>query len=201
MKSLRDYRTQFIKLLEPFAAYMDDRGVTPVQLMLGSAAMTLVAGLLIAAAAPTQLIFAILPLVLFLRLALNATDDILVKEHKKESKIAFYIGELGDVFSDIVLYLPFIFIPGISQILVIFSIFGAIFTEFAGVLSLQFGKIRRYEGPMGKVDRAVAFSFVAVIYGFDILGVGWINFFLTIIFLAEAMTIYNRVMLAISKGK
>ena len=199
MKSLHDLKPQFQKLLKPVASALDKQGITPVQLMVISAGISLFAGLLLAAAAPTQYIFVLLPFVLVLRLTLNAVDELLIKVHKKDSKIAFYLGEIGDVFSDIVLYLPFLFIPGVSQILVIFNVFASTFTEFTGVLGLEIGKKRRYEGPMGKIDRAVAFSFVAVVYGLGLLGVGWVNFFLTIIFLAQGLTVYNRIFKAIVK--
>ena len=200
MKSLHDFKPGFQKALKPIASFLDSKGITPVQLMLISAAITLFAGLTLASAASTQIIFVFLPFILILRLTLNAVDELLIKVHKKESKLTFYLGELGDVFSDIVLYLPFIYIDGISQVLVMFNIFASIFTEFAGVLGLEMGRKRRCEGPMGKTDRAVAFSLVAVVWGFGILSIGWINFMLTVIFLAQALTIYNRVMAAIQKS-
>lgn len=56
---------------------------------------------------------------------------------------------------------------------------------------------RRNQGPMGKVDRAVAFSVVAIVYGFGLLDAGAVNFLLTVIFLAQALTIYNRVIAAV----
>ncbi len=198
MRSLHDLKPYFQKYLMPVASRLIDHDVSPVQLMAIACGLSLIIGIVMAALAPLSAgIFLLLPLALGARLLLNAIDEIIIKKIKKKSKYAFYLSEMTDVFSDIVLYLPFLYVPGISQVLVVFNVFAAIFTEFAGVLGVGVTQTRRTHGPMGKVDRAVAFSFVAIVYGFGVLDAGAVNFLLTIIFLAQALTIYNRVIAAV----
>jgi CDP-diacylglycerol--glycerol-3-phosphate 3-phosphatidyltransferase len=198
MRSLHDLKPYLQKYLTPVAKKLIDRDVFPVQLMLIACGLSLVVGIIMAALAPVSIaIFLLLPLALGARLLLNAIDEILIKKLKKKSKYAFYLSEMTDVFSDVVLYLPFLYVPDISQVLVVFNVFAAIFTEFAGVLGVGVTQARRNQGPMGKVDRAVAFSVVAIVYGFGLLDAGAVNFLLTVIFLAQALTIYNRVIAAV----
>ena len=42
----------------------------------------------------------LLPAVLFLRMALNAIDGMLAREHNQKSALGAILNELGDVFSD-----------------------------------------------------------------------------------------------------
>ena len=51
--------------------------------------------------------FLLLPLWLFLRMALNAIDGMLAREFGQQSALGAYLNELSDVVSDAALYLPF----------------------------------------------------------------------------------------------
>lgn len=62
--------------------------------------------------------------------------------------------ELGDVLSDLALYLPLGYVAPESFPVVILFAIGAVLTEFCGVLGYALGVNRHYEGPMGKSDRA-----------------------------------------------
>ena len=72
-----------------------------------------------------------------------------------QSSTGAILNELGDVVSDAVLYLPFAFLPGINDLLVIVLVILAILVEMTGVIAVQIGASRRYEGPFGKSDRAL----------------------------------------------
>ena len=54
-----------------------------------------------------QLPLLLLPLVLFLRMALNAIDGMMAREFGQKSRLGAVLNELGDVLSDACLYLPF----------------------------------------------------------------------------------------------
>jgi CDP-diacylglycerol--glycerol-3-phosphate 3-phosphatidyltransferase len=62
----------------------------------------------------------------------------------------------------------------------------------AGVLAVQVGAERRYDGPMGKSDRAFVFSVIALGLGLDLLPPAWINILLMVVVLLLAVTIVNR---------
>ena len=98
-------------------------------------------------------------------MALNAIDGMLAREFKQKSDLGFYLNELGDVVADTALYLPFMFLLP-NPMLVLMVVLLAILIEFAGVLALGVGNDRRYDGPFGKSDRAVAFGVLGYIMVF-----------------------------------
>src|SRR5699024_3955825 len=92
----------------------------------------------------------------------NAIDGMLAKEHQMKTPLGNILNELGDVFSDAFLFLPFALIPQYSAVIVIFVVLLAIISEMTGVLGIVIGASRRYDGPMGKSDRAFVFGFLAL---------------------------------------
>jgi CDP-diacylglycerol--glycerol-3-phosphate 3-phosphatidyltransferase len=61
----------------------------------------------------------LLPVVMFLRMALNAVDGMLAREHNQKSSLGAVLNELGDVVSDAALYLPLALVPGFSPALIV----------------------------------------------------------------------------------
>ena len=53
----------------------------------------------------------LVPLVLFKRMALNAIDGMLAREHGMKSALGGFLNELADVISDAAIYLPFACCP------------------------------------------------------------------------------------------
>jgi CDP-diacylglycerol--glycerol-3-phosphate 3-phosphatidyltransferase len=134
----------------------------------------------------------LIPPVLFIRMALNAVDGILAREHAMKTPLGAILNELVDVLSDAALYLPFALIAGINGPLVVIAVVLAVISEMAGVLAVQVGAERRYDGPMGKSDRAFVFSVIALGLGLDLLPPAWINILLMVVVLLLAVTIVNR---------
>ena len=91
-------------------------------------------------------------------MALNAIDGMLAREHGQKSRLGAYLNELGDVVSDAALYAPFALLPPFGRFWIGLVILLAALTEFAGVLGPTVGASRRYDGPMGKSDRALVFG-------------------------------------------
>jgi CDP-diacylglycerol--glycerol-3-phosphate 3-phosphatidyltransferase len=133
-----------------------------------------------------------MPIILLLRLALNAVDGMLAREHDMRSKIGTILNELGDVVSDIVLYLPFALVPGVAVGLVVGVVLLAVLSEMVGVVGVQLGGSRRYDGPMGKSDRAFFFGAVALLFGLDVPAGIWTSIVLAAMMLLLTLTIYNR---------
>src|SRR6185436_7204944 len=96
----------------------------------------------------------LLPVWLFLRMALNAIDGMMARELGMSTQLGAVLNELGDVVSDLGVYLPLALVSEPAQWPIIAFSIGAILTEFSGVLARALGASRRYEGPMGKSDRA-----------------------------------------------
>lgn len=69
----------------------------------------------------------------------------------------------------------------------------AVISEYAGVMGPLAGASRRYDGPMGKSDRAFAFGVLGTGVAIGLLNAAWINGLLLVILLLSLYTLYNRV--------
>jgi CDP-diacylglycerol--glycerol-3-phosphate 3-phosphatidyltransferase len=133
------------------------------------------------------------PAILFVRMALNAIDGMLAREHGQKTPLGAILNELGDAVSDAALYLPFAMVPGFSWWLVAAAVILAILTEMAGVLGQTIGAARRYDGPMGKSDRAFAFGLLALLVGLDVFPLAWRDPAMGVVAALAAFTVWNRV--------
>jgi len=61
------------------------------------------------------------------------------------------------------------------------------------VVTVQIGASRRYDGPLGKSDRAFIFGCIAFMLGVGIRPGIWIDVVLAVGLLLSLYTIYNRV--------
>jgi CDP-diacylglycerol--glycerol-3-phosphate 3-phosphatidyltransferase len=132
------------------------------------------------------------PVVCFGRMALNAIDGMLAREFGQKSKLGAVLNELGDVLSDAVLYLPFALVGAISAPLVVGVVLLAIVSEMAGVVAVQIGATRRYDGPAGKSDRAFIFGLVGLLAGCGVAPGAWTTWLLAAELLLLVVTIVNR---------
>jgi CDP-diacylglycerol--glycerol-3-phosphate 3-phosphatidyltransferase len=193
MFTIYDLKPSFQRLLRPVCDWLARHGITPNQLTVGTAVMSLAQGLWLTLEPGVRLPLLILPLVLFVRMGLNAIDGMLAKENGLQSRLGALLNELGDAVSDTVLYLPFALIPGVNQALVVLLVITGILVEMSGVVTVQIGASRRYDGPLGKSDRAFLFGCIALMLGVGIKSGIWIDVVLTVGLLLSLYTIYNRV--------
>ena len=192
MPTIYDLKPSFQRLLRPVCDWLARHGITPNQLTVGTALMSLAEGLWLTLEPGARLPLLVLPLVLFVRRGLNAIDGMLAKENRLQSRLGALLNELGDVVSDIVLYLPFALIPGVNPVLVILVVIAGIIVEMTGVVTIQIGASRRYDGPLGKSDRAFLFGCIAFILGVGIMPIVWIDVVLIVCLLLSFYTVYNR---------
>jgi CDP-diacylglycerol--glycerol-3-phosphate 3-phosphatidyltransferase len=167
-------------------------GITANQVTLSAAILSTALGVLIAASDAARWPLLLLPPFLFLRMALNAIDGMLAREFGQKSRLGAVLNELGDVISDTALYLPFALIPGVPPLLVALVVAIAIMTEMAGVVAVQIGATRRYDGPFGKSDRAVFFGALALALGLGVPAGLWSTIALAVAALAGLLTLVNR---------
>jgi CDP-diacylglycerol--glycerol-3-phosphate 3-phosphatidyltransferase len=137
---------------------------------------------------------------LFLRMALNAIDGMLAREHNMQTALGGMLNELGDVISDAALYLPFALVPGISPLVVVIVVLLSVLTEMTGVVAVQIGASRRYDGPMGKSDRAFVFGLLAFLLGFGLEAEWWANAGLVLVGVLSAWTVVNRAVRALNES-
>nr|WP_225780748.1 CDP-alcohol phosphatidyltransferase family protein [Pseudomonas sp. Marseille-Q3773] len=193
MASIYQLKPRFQALLRPSVRRLHERGVTANQVTLAAALMSVLLGLLLATLAHVAWLFILLPLWMLLRMALNAIDGMLAREFGQQSTLGAYLNELCDVIADTALYLPFALLPGVSPTLVVLVVLTATFSEYAGVMGPLAGASRRYDGPMGKSDRAFAFGVLGTGVAFGLLAGAWINGLLLVILALSLYTLYNRV--------
>lgn len=192
MASIYDLKPAFQGLLRPLVGGMAKIGVTANQVTVGAMLLSMLAGGLIASNPAEQWPLLLVPAVLFVRMALNAIDGMLAREFDMQSALGGFLNELGDVVSDIFLYLPFALLAGVSAPLVILIVLFAVISEMTGVVAVQVGASRRYDGPMGKSDRAFIFGALALALGLGVVSGLWLNILLGTVLLLLLLTIANR---------
>ena len=164
--SIYDLKPKFQNLLRPLVIKLEQRGVTANQVTLTACAISVILGLILTALSGYHWLFILIPIWLFVRMALNAIDGMLAREFNQKSRLGGYLNEITDVVSDAALYLPFAFVHPFDALQIGLIIWLSALTEFCGVLGQVQGKTRRYDGPLGKSDRAFLFGVLGLVYVF-----------------------------------
>ena len=164
--SIYDLKPKFQNLLRPLVITLEQRGVTANQVTLTACAISVILGLILTALSGYHWLFILIPIWLFVRMALNAIDGMLAREFNQKSRLGGYLNEITDVVSDAALYLPFAFVHPFDALQIGLIIWLSALTEFCGVLGQVQGKTRRYDGPLGKSDRAFLFGLLGLVYVF-----------------------------------
>jgi CDP-diacylglycerol--glycerol-3-phosphate 3-phosphatidyltransferase len=199
--SIYQLKPRFQALLRPSVQRLYERGVTANQVTVCAALVSVLLGVLLAWLAHVTWLFGLIPLWMLLRMALNAVDGMLAREFGQQSKLGAYLNELSDVIADAALYLPFALLAGVSPTLVVLVVISALICEYAGVMGPLAGASRRYDGPMGKSDRAFAFGVLGAGVAFGLLSPTWINGLLLVIALLSLYTLYNRVRRGLAEAR
>jgi CDP-diacylglycerol--glycerol-3-phosphate 3-phosphatidyltransferase len=168
-------------------------GVTPNQVTVIALMLSLLAGALIVLFPRSQWPLLLVPVVLLKRMALNAIDGMLAREHGMRSALGGFLNELGDVLSDAALYLPFALLAGVAPLPVVLVVMVAIIGEMTGVVAQALGASRRYDGPMGKSDRAFVFGVLGLMLGCGVAPAPWFDWVMAALVLLGALTVVNRV--------
>lgn len=191
MPSVYDLKPKFQALLRPITNGLARAGVTANQITLAAMLLSLATGATIFHFRTSHMLLS-LPVVLSVRMALNAIDGMLAREHNQKTALGAILNELGDVVSDSVLYLPLAVVPGFNAYLIALIVLFAVFTEMTGVVATQIGASRRYDGPMGKSDRAFVFGALGLLLGLGVPITPAIIYFLSAVLVLLAMTVINR---------
>ncbi len=191
--TLYSLKPRFLQCLRPAAACPAGADITANQVTLAAAAVSLVIGITSAALADVRGLFLLLPAWLLLRMMLNAIDGIIAREHNQRTPLGMYLNELGDVVSDVALYAPFAFVAPFCVVSVGVVIVAAVISELAGVLAVVVGADRRYDGPMGKSDRALVFATLAIWIATGQALPSWAAWLMPALAVLIGVTTFNRV--------
>ena len=189
--SVYQLKPQFQRLLRPLVQALASARVTPNQLTVATAALMVAYGAALAAwpaeRGPWLGLVAVMPL----RMALNALDGLLATHTGRKTRLGAMLNEVCDVVADLALYLPAALIAGVPPVLAVLVACGAAVVEMTGLAALAAGSPRRFDGPMGKSDRAVAYGLIGLLAGCG-APAAWITGVLALVALLLAWTLVNR---------
>jgi len=192
MATIYGLKPAFQRLLRPVSDRLARAGVTANQVTIAAALLSAVVGLCVYTNPLAAWALALVPLALFLRMALNAIDGMLAREHDMQTSLGAVLNEIGDVVSDAALYLPLATIPGVPGTWVVLTVLAGILTEMTGVVAVQIGATRRYDGPFGKSDRAFLFGLVALLLAIGVAPGVWLDLLLPAACALGVLTVLNR---------
>jgi CDP-diacylglycerol---glycerol-3-phosphate 3-phosphatidyltransferase len=161
--SIYQLKPAFQRLLMPLVLVLKRRGITPNQVTVFTLLLMLSFSGVLVTFPQQRGVWALLPLMLLLRMALNAIDGLLANAANQKTRLGTLLNEGCDQLADAVLYLPFAYVTGVIPELVVCAVVLSGVCEFIGVAALSIGSPRGFAGPMGKSDRALAFSILALL--------------------------------------
>ncbi len=200
MASIYDIKPAFQNLLRPLTRALASVSVTANQVTITAALLSAAVGACIYCYPNARWPLLVMPGFLFVRMALNAIDGMLAREHNMKSRLGAVLNEIGDVVADTALYLPLALVPGFSLRLVVIITILAIISEMTGVVAIQIGAGRRYDGPMGKSDRAFVVGLLALLLGLGVPAGRWLWVVQIAICVLLALTILNRARRALAES-
>jgi CDP-diacylglycerol--glycerol-3-phosphate 3-phosphatidyltransferase len=191
--SIYDLKPKFQRLLGPMVAALVAAGVTANHLTLAAIVGSLAVGVAVFFARGSPRLLLLLPAWLFARMALNAMDGMAAREHGMKTRLGGALNEVGDVISDLALYLPLAALDARVHWPAALFALGAVLSEFCGVLGPSLGVSRHYEGPMGKSDRAFLIGLLGLVGGIWPSTLRWWPGFLWAAAALTLVTCWNRV--------
>lgn len=199
MISVYKIKPKFQKLLLPLLLLLRKIGVTPNHITVFSIIFSFFLGFLLLNASENNFLYLLVALGLLLRMALNALDGMMAKNYNLQSKSGEVLNEIGDIFSDVAIYFPLLYFENLRFEYVVIFIILSIINEFCGVLAKIISGERRYDGPMGKSDRALFIGLLCIFLFFTIEVYHFLNYVLIFTIVLMMISSYLRLINAINK--
>ncbi|OFZ48756.1 MAG: hypothetical protein A2381_05395 [Bdellovibrionales bacterium RIFOXYB1_FULL_37_110] len=188
-------KTKFQNLLRPLVRLIYLSKITPNMLTVFTCLLSVVVAVMVYLLGGK--FYIMIPVFMFIRMALNAMDGMLAKEYNMITPLGAILNEMTDVISDGVLYLSFMFFSNINPTILVIVVLVALLTEYAGLCALCVGSKRRFDGPMGKSDRAFAFGLLGLLI---FLGnTAYLNHILLLILGLSLITVLVRLKRALNR--
>lgn len=162
MISVYKLKPKFQQLLNPILILFRRIGISPNNITVFSVFFSVLIGYILWLAQENSLFYLFVALGLLFRMMLNALDGMMAKKYNLQSKTGEVLNEVGDILSDIAIYFPFIYFEGITLEYVIGFLLLSVINEFCGLLAKIISGERRYDGPMGKSDRALLVGLICI---------------------------------------
>lgn len=198
MPSIYQLKPAFQRLLRPIVAALARRGITPNQVTIAAVVLACAVGVALAFCEDRRALL-LLPLTLLLRMALNAVDGMLAREHDRMTRSGAVLNELGDVVADAAMYLPLALRAEFPAAAVVVFVLVGIVVEMSGIVAVQIGASRRYDG-FGKSDRAAVIGAIGLWLGLGGRGEVWIDVVLWACSALGALAVFTRARRALAEG-
>lgn len=201
MISVYQLKTSFQNLLRPITNFLANIKITANMVTVSAFLLSVAVGIIVFYyTKQCKYILWILPVSLLVRMALNAIDGMLAREHNQKSNLGAIFNELGDILSDTVIYVPFLYVCNVNVWIIFLFTILAIISETVGIMGIQINASRRYDGPMGKSDRAFWISILAIIYMYAPICEKCMNWALIAVIVFLCITILNRILSALKEA-
>ncbi len=193
MISVYQLKPKFQQLLIPVLVKLHAQQLSANKITIAAIIWSAILGVLLFFSPAHPVFLVLVAFGLLVRMALNALDGMMARAFNQQSKLGEVLNELGDVVSDTFIFcglFSYSFVnPNVLFVVIVLSIIN----EFAGVLAKLISGIRRYDGPMGKSDRALLIGVWCVSY-FIFPGIGYLfNIIFSLAILLLMVSTYKRV--------
>lgn len=194
MISVYNVKPKFQQLLKPVMEFLHRNKFTPNQVTLLALIGSIATGVFVYFDKGWFYLW-VVPFYLLVRMALNAIDGMMARAYNLQSSLGEVLNELGDVLADLAIFYPVLLKFGMDKhpnLLVVFIAL-MIINEFVGVLGKAMGGARRYEGPMGKSDRALFIGLLCIIVFFIPMVLSWIYYLVILVVLSMLLSTIARI--------
>lgn len=194
MISVYNLKPKFQQLIKPLMEFLHKRNFTPNHITFFALLGSVFTGIY-TYIDDGWIYLIVVPIYLFVRMALNAIDGMMARTFNQQSSLGELLNELGDVLADLAIFYPLLLKFGMDRHpkITVFFIALMIINEFVGVLGKAMGGARRYEGPMGKSDRALFFGLLCIMLLVFPMIKQWIIYLIILVMLAMLISTLIRI--------
>ena len=166
MISIYKIKPKFQQLLMPLLKLLRRLGISPNSITIFSILLSFGIAYFFWNTSDNSSYLLIVAFGLLLRMMLNALDGMMARIYNLQSKLGEVLNEVGDIVSDVAIYFPLIIFESLRIEIAIIFILLSIINEFCGLMAKVISGERRYDGPMGKSDRAFLIGIICIVYYF-----------------------------------
>ena len=165
MISIYKIKPLFQKTLMPILKLFHRLNVSPNMITIASIILSFLLLYFFWNAQENPIYFLFVSIGLLIRMMLNALDGMMARIYNMQSKFGEILNEVGDIVSDTAIYFSLILFVKV-EIAIIFILL-SIVNEFCGIMAKSLTGERRYDGPMGKSDRAFLVGLLCIGFYFS----------------------------------